>query len=588
MPRLRGEFWQYSAQKTDDLRTKFGEFIQRVRQKLHCDARLRGFYQVGERQKGRCEIGMLTDTGSQRVERLRQAVGAEIGLGLEIERGSLHGGTISAAAVLDNCGEGLPYVEVIMIRLAFALALLSATPSHAQNLQRKVEAALAEAPRGTRFGFVVADDKGREIVAVNPDGRFMPASNTKIFTTAAAYWMLPGIDRPDATGGAAVRMEGQDVVLQGNGDARLSSTPDCMTDCLSGLADAVAKRTRTVRNVIGDDTALPDQRWSPGMSWNNIPGWSGTGVSALTLDHNELRLKVSPGPAGRQPVMEMLPYYQIENRAVTVASGPTTISYDRDLNGKLLRVTGQIAATAPPRTLRLGLDDPAHYAAWRLKTLLEARGVRVTGQVTARHRAMTAMDDPVVRNGALPVRAPVLPVLAKLTPAPLTGDVATTNKTSQNLHAELLLRRIGLQTGSGSIADGQARVAAMLTMAGVPRTAYDFSDGSGMSTYNRIAPRGTVTFLGWAAAQPWGGAWRATLPVGGVDGTLTRRFKGTALEGRLFAKTGTLNATSALSGYLVAQSGRTLRFSLIANDIPQDGDVSRVMEAALLVVAQGS
>jgi D-alanyl-D-alanine carboxypeptidase/D-alanyl-D-alanine-endopeptidase (penicillin-binding protein 4) len=478
-----------------------------------------------------------------------------------------------------------------MIRLVAALALastLAPAPAAAQSLQRRVEAALAQAPQGTRFGMVVVDDKGREIVAVDPDGRFMPASNTKLFTTAAAYWTLPGMTQPDSAGGAAVRMSGQDVVLVGNGDARLSSAPDCVADCLSVLADAVARRTKTVRNIIGDDTAFPDQRWSPGMSWNNIPGWSGTAVSALSLDDNEVRLKVSPGPVGRQPVVEMLPYYQVENRAVTVASGPTTISYDRDINGKLLRITGQIAAGAPSRSLRLSIDDPAHYAAWRLKTLLEARGVRVTGQVSARHRPAGPMDDPKLRGATPPTRAPALPVLARLTPPPLAQDVTVTNKLSQNLHAELLLRRVGLQAGSGSIADGQERVEAMLASAGVPRTAYDFSDGSGMSTYNRVAPRGTVTLLRWAAAQPWGAAWRASLPVAGVDGTLARRFKGTSLEGRLFAKTGTLNATSALSGYLVGKSGRTLTFSLIANDVPEDGSVSRVMDAALLAVAEGS
>lgn len=477
-----------------------------------------------------------------------------------------------------------------MIRFLAALALVSAasTPATAQNLQRKVETKLSEAPQGTRFGMVVVDERGREIVAVNPDGRFVPASNTKLFTTAAAYWTFPGIAQPDAGGGAAVRMEGPDVVLIGNGDARLSSAPECRTDCLNTLAEAIAKRTRTVRHVIGDDRAFPDQRWSPGMSWNNIPGWTGTGVSALTLDDNEVRLKVSPGPAGRQPVVEMLPYYQVENRATTVASGPTTISYDRDINGTLLRITGQIAAGAPSKILRLSVDDPAHYAALRLKALLEARGVRVSGQTSVRHRAATPMDDPKLRKGAVPARMPTAPVLAKLTPPPLADDVTITNKTSQNVHAELLLRRVGLQAGSGSIADGQARVEAMLTGAGVPRTAYDFSDGSGLSTYNRIAPRGTVTFLRWAAAQPWGAAWRASLPVGGVDGTLARRFKGTSLEGRVFAKTGTLNATSALSGYLVARSGRTLTFALIANDVPEDGNVSRVMDAALLLVAEGS
>ena len=101
--------------------------------------------------------------------------------------------------------------------------------------------------------------------------------------------------------------------------------------------------------------------------------------------------------------------------------------------------------------------------------------------------------------------------LARLTPPPLAADLAVVNKASQNLHAELLLRRVGRVRGTGSIADGQAAVAAMLERAGVGRAAWDLSDGSGMSTYNRLAPRGVVTFLRWTQAQPWGAAWRATL-----------------------------------------------------------------------------
>ncbi|MFX9154048.1 D-alanyl-D-alanine carboxypeptidase, partial [Acinetobacter baumannii] len=91
------------------------------------------------------------------------------------------------------------------------------------------------------------------------------------------------------------------------------------------------------------------------------------------------------------------------------------------------------------------------------------------------------------------------------------------------LHAELMLRRIAIKNGSGSIADGQVAVRAMLAEAGVPRVAFDFADGSGMSSYNRVTPRGVVTFLRWVSAQPWGTAWRATLPVGG-EGMLARRF----------------------------------------------------------------
>jgi D-alanyl-D-alanine carboxypeptidase/D-alanyl-D-alanine-endopeptidase (penicillin-binding protein 4) len=106
-----------------------------------------------------------------------------------------------------------------------------------------------------------------------------------------------------------------------------------------------------------------------------------------------------------------------------------------------------------------------------------------------------------------------------------------------------------------------------------------------MSSYNRLAPRGVIALLRWIAAQPWGAQWRATLPIGGMEGTLGRRFKGTSLEGRLFAKTGTLNATNALSGYMLGKSGKTLTFSFYANDVPQDGNATRAMDQALETIA---
>ncbi|UZK65954.1 D-alanyl-D-alanine carboxypeptidase/D-alanyl-D-alanine endopeptidase [Sphingomonas sp. M1-B02] len=474
-----------------------------------------------------------------------------------------------------------------MRRLLF-LALVLATPATGQTLQQRVETTLDEAATGTRFGLVVTDADGAEIVAVNPDGRFIPASNTKMFTTAAAFATVPGLDQPDVAGGTAVRIEGSNVILEGHGDARLSSADDCAVDCLATLADAVAAKTRHVRDVIGDDTLFPDQRWSPGMSWNNIPSRSGTGISALSLDDNELVIRVTPTVPGEVPTIDALGYYQIENRALTTAAGATALGYDRDPNRRVLKISGTIAVGAPAGTLRVGIDDPADYAAWRFKALLEARGVRVRGTASARHRALAPGDDPAVRKGAPPARPPVQEALARLTPPPLAENIVTINKVSQNLHAELLLRRVGLQHGTGSIADGQAQVQAMLEQAGVPRTAYDLSDGSGMSSYNRAAPRGTVTMLRWIAEQPWGSTWRASLPIGGVDGTLSRRFKGTVLEGKIFAKTGTLNATNALSGYMIAKSGKELTFSSFANDIPADAGATKFVDAALVLIAEAN
>ena len=473
-------------------------------------------------------------------------------------------------------------ITIAFITLAFVAAPAGA--DEPADLQDRVAAALRTAGPGTRFGLVVLDDTGREIVAIAPDDRFVPASNTKIFTTAAAFDTLGDVTRPDIAAGATVRLDGPDVLLEGHGDARLSSADDCARDCLSTLADAVAARTRHVRHVVGGDSLFPDQRWSPGMSWNNIPTRSGTGVSALTLDDNELRVTVTPAATGRGPAqIEALPYLVIDNRVTT--GGQTTISYDRMPGGRALRVEGTIAVAAPPEVLRVGIDDPADYAAWRLRAMLVARGVGVTGGVQVRHRPLGPADDPAIRGHAPAARAPTTQPLARAMPAPLGEDLTLTNKASQNLHAELLLRRIGRIMGSGSIADGQAQVAAMLTRAGVERWRYDFADGSGMSSYNRVSPRGVARFLRWTQAQPWGAAWRQTLPVAGVDGTLRGRFVGTPLAGKVSAKTGTLNAASGLAGFMTAASGRTLTFASYANDMPADGSATRALDAALLTIA---
>jgi len=464
---------------------------------------------------------------------------------------------------------------------AVALLLGASAPAQVPSLQARVEAKLAESGPGPRFGLVVAAEDGREIVAVNPDGRFVPASTTKMFTTAATFADIPGLDAPDGTGGAAAWFEGRsgempDVVLEGRGDARLSSAADCRDDCLGALADAVAAKARKVRDVIGDDSYFPDERWSPGMSWNNIGTGSGTAVSALTLDDNDLPLLVSPTKDGRPPRVDAPPYFALRNDARTVAAGaaaaPPGLELERLPGSRTLRLAGTIAVGAKPQHIHLGIDDPADYAAGRLAALLTARGVRVTGRVLVRHRG-----DP----------APAAPrtLVARLTPPPLLADLRETMKTSQNLHAELFLRRLGKVGGGGAIADGLARVRAMLQQPGIPPRAAELSDGSGMSTYNRVSPRGVVALLRWARQQPWGTAWAATFPVGGVDGTLARRFRGGLLEGKVFAKTGTLNQTSALAGYFTARSGRTYAFAAYANDVPEGVPASKAVDSALELIA---
>ena len=488
-----------------------------------------------------------------------------------------------------------------------ALALFLATPALAQQVEAStpsvaeplrpvaeiVAETLAAAPEGTRYGLVVQKKDGSEILAIAPDERFIPASNTKIYTTLAAYRQLAALQ--EAAEGTGVRIEPApdgmvDVVLEGRGEATVSSARDCRSQCLATLADAVAARTHRVRNVVGDASWYPDERWSAGMSWNNVPFRYGTATGALVVDDNEIAVSVAPHRIGQRGTIESDGYYRIENLTRKVAGGENTLDLRRLPGSDTLVVDGMIGADADPAAFRLGVDDPAHRAAWRLARLLEERGVTVTGGVTSRYRPLLPSDDPANRAGAPAARIPTEDMLGQLPPENLAADIVTINKESQNLHAELMLRRAGKLTGSGSVADAQRALEDLLDAAGLPRDGFVLADGSGMSSYNRLNPRITAKLLAWVARQEWGDAWRASLPVGGIDGTLARRFAGTPLEGRIFAKTGSLNASRTLSGYLVAANGEDLVFSAFANDIPPGEEAAALaaLDAALVAIAAGN
>lgn len=482
-----------------------------------------------------------------------------------------------------------PAIDPVEPAPAMPAPSLPATAAKKDLLDR-VTAILAQAPAGTRYGLMVTTAEGEELLAIAPDQRFMPASNTKIFTTVAGYHRLAALQA--AARGTGVRLENgagpeSDVVIEGRGDADLSSAADCTRQCLSELADAVASSTRRVHDVVGDARFYPDERWSPGMSWNNMPFTWGTGIAALVVDDNEAPLSVKPGAVGQAPLLTGDGFFTLRNEAVTVDGAENALDLWRDPGSFEVRVSGTIGAENAGRMYKLGIDDPALYAAFQLKRMLEARGVAVTGEARSRYRPLAPTVDPKRRADEPLVRSPEQPMVMQLPASPLAEDVRVINKRSQNLHAELLLRRLGRLEGSGSLADGAQALTATMRAAGVPDSSYLLADGSGMSSYNRVTPRETARLLHWVSRQPWSEAWRATLPVGGVDGTLSQRFKDTTLNGRIFAKTGSINASRALSGYLQAASGEVLIFSAFANDIPpeNEGEAIAAMDAALLAVA---
>ena len=442
---------------------------------------------------------------------------------------------------------------------------------------------------GTRFGLVVLTLDGRELVAINADERFLPASNTKLLTAAAAFHRLGDMSQPDPARGTSLELapnaEGPPtLVLVGRGDAMLIDAPDCIRDCLSDLADiVVGAGIREIAGIVADETHLPHELWPPGWSHEDLETRSGAPVSALTVNSNEMRIRVTPGVAVGDPArmewVDQPPAHTLEGALTTTDNEEAAFEASILPAGPQteVRLHGEINRTRPAVNLALAVQDPANSAALRLKALLEARGISAGAFVETRARK---------QFGADPLRSEGVEI-ARLIPPPLIENVTFLMKQSQNLHAELLLRRLGLVEGDGSREAGLAIVEAMLTEAGVPRWSWDFSDGSGMSVYNRVTPRTTADFLVWTTQQPWGEAFRDTLPVGGVDGTLRRRFAGTSLEGRIFAKTGTLRGTNALSGFMLTRSGQLLVFAAFANERPSEAETTIwALDATLVAISE--
>ena len=385
--------------------------------------------------------------------------------------------------------------------------------------------------------------------------------------------------------------------------------PPQAMDVLDLMAEEVEQAgVRTVDgSVVGDDSFFLDEPYGRGWGWDDLQWSYGAAVSALTFNENTAELTIAAGPnssAGATSTeatsgtagsgtteAEWTPkvdYYTLDNTMTAVAAGQAAQQttqqaaqqagrpgLERRPGSMLVRAWG----TVPAGGLHVGLavEDPAEYTAAAFKEALLRRGVTVTGTATSRHKYSIGTGDfdgeraqplKLSRSEVPTVVAPLegRRVLAGHISVPVAQDVTVIDKVSLNLHAELLLRLLGKVHGTdGSFAQGTRVVRQFLVGAGVDDGDFFLYDGSGMSPEDRMAPRAFTQLLAYASRQPWGAAWRDTLPVAGVDGTLAGRFKNSALKGRLWAKTGTLNEVSALSGYLTAASGKMLAFSILVN-----------------------
>lgn len=407
---------------------------------------------------------------------------------------------------------------------------------------------------------VTSLDRGDTLYARSPHAQLAPASNMKLFTTAAALYYLG----PDFRYSTYLMIDGEvrsgtlygNVVLHGSGDPSISGR--MLGEATAPLREMTAALRRigiaaVEGDVIGDGSVFDSEWLAPAWEDDDRMSWYAAPIGGLNFAENMVRVTVRPGEVGGAARISTRPAtigLAIRSEVVTRASGATHVVFGHEPGGIVVRGTIRRGHGGVTRTMPV--VDPANYAASALRALLEEEGITVSGQT---------------RSG--PHRGSRPRVVAEHRSPTLREIVTVTNHVSHNLFAEALVKTLGSTiAGQGGFLAGGGAVRDFIraeTSVG-PGEVLVF-DGSGLSRPNRATAAATVALLEQLWRGDLGDEFLATLPEAGKADGLKRMYD-TPAAGNLRAKTGTIRHVSALSGYVTAANGERLAFSIIANGLP--------------------
>ena len=435
-------------------------------------------------------------------------------------------------------------------------------------------------------------DRNERLYARNQDVLLTPASTMKIVTLAAAAERLGWDDRFETTlsSAAAIREGtlGGDLVVRGTGDPTINApgTEDLFAVWAGEL------RARGVRRIagriIGDDDppgdagATEDAGFGAGWAWDDLALGFAAPAGALQHHENVVHVVVAPADAaglpGRVRIRTPSSGLTLVNDVVTAAPGaPAAIRLLRPARRDALVVAGRIPLGHDPALRIAAVGNPTRFFVLALRDALERHGIAVAGEAIDIDR-LDAEEKAKVRRGLQP--------LVRHRSEPLAAIARRMMKRSQNLYAESVLHRLGAAAGAGDRAGGRA-AGRVLAEWGIGAERATVADGSGLSRYNYLTASALVDVLARMHRDPGHRErFRATLPVAGRDGTLRGRLVGTAAEGNVRAKTGSMTRVRGLTGFVDSAAGETLAFAILANNFSAPaGEVIRVIDDAALALA---
>jgi len=449
---------------------------------------------------------------------------------------------------------------------ATSAAKLPASATLAEALRHEVDAARRTA-RGV--GVHIVDlAAGDEVFAFEPDQPRILASNTKLLTTAAALAELG----PDFRFETRFLMRGEiadgvlrgDVAVVGAGDPNLSgrfSDGDSFAPFRPWARELAA---RGVRRITGDlvlvNGIFEEPRIHPDWPRDQLTAWYEAPVDALSFNDNCVLVRVRPGSQPGKPVIaEVVPamgHFEFRNSARTTSGRKRALVVTRDASSDVLVVSGWIGAGSGPVDVWVAVHDPTAYFAAAVRAALADEGIELGEHYRYEHAPLVGIWE-----------------LVSTHESDLPSTLAVTNKRSQNFYAESLTKLLGYRKhGAGSWENGTRAVREFAVSLGLSAGAVQLADGSGLSRGDQATPRAMTQLLSRMYFHPYGREFLQSLPYSGESGLAWRRRLATPpYRGNVFAKTGTLNGVSALSGYAKARSGKVYAFSILLNQSRGNG-----------------
>lgn len=438
---------------------------------------------------------------------------------------------------------------------------------------------------------------GTVLYRLHADRSFVPASNVKLLTAAAAIDRLgPNYQYKTTLYADGAVQNGTlkgNLIIRGSGDPTLGGYHQRRdpTKPLRRWADSLEQAgiRRIEGDVIGVDDPFSDEPMGPSWNWDWVPYSFAAEPNGLVFNGNTIDVTVAGRQPGGSAWVTWRPvrtdFVQVQNQTRTVPSDSSTDgSVERSLGTNRIQVGTEIHPSDTD-TMAVSITNPTRYFAHVLRDVLIDQGVSVRGEPKDADELSIKPD----------VDAEEMRPVATYRSPPLREIIHTMNHESHNLYAEQLLRTMAVVNApdttdedlrQGSAALGVLAVRSSLAKTGIDTSRVFLQGGSGLSRKNLASPQAFVRLLEhvWTDADTTTrSVFTESLPIGGKEGTLEYRFdEGAPARGRVRAKTGTLTGVSALSGYVETEGGVPLSFSILCNHHMTDSDQVRSAQDAIV------